>query len=153
MKNFKLVHIKPYFPRNFGKKKRRRKKRDYGTIFEAEFVLILFIVFLWLVFRTPANAEAVPCDTIPSGRKIHYQSEFNDDSRAARLYFSINAERTARGLPELEFDYALADKARESVYALAGYQNGVALEKSYSAVGIASYIDDFGICWYGVEFR
>lgn len=153
MFNRKIIYRKPTFPRNFGKKKRRRKNRDYGAIFEAAFVLILFILFLWIVFRTPANAEAVACDTIPGGRKIYYQSEFNDDSRAARLYFQINEARTAKGLPELVFDYELADKAMARIYALSEYQNGVALEKCFSAVGIASYVDDFGICWYGVEFR
>ena len=51
MFNRKIIYEKPTIKRNFGKKKRKRKRIDFGAIGEALFIIALATFFLWACFR------------------------------------------------------------------------------------------------------
>lgn len=46
-----IQHTKPYIPHSFGKKHRKHKRRDYGAIGEALFIIALATFFLWCCFK------------------------------------------------------------------------------------------------------
>lgn len=50
MFNRRIQHTKPYIPRRFGKKPRRRRSFDYGAILEALVLIGGIVFFLWLCF-------------------------------------------------------------------------------------------------------
>lgn len=50
MKHYKIVHKKPFIPRGFGKKRKTRKKHDFGAIGEAAFIVLLIAAFLYACF-------------------------------------------------------------------------------------------------------
>lgn len=117
MFNRKIIYIRPTLPRGFGKKHKPRKKHDFGAILEAAFILLLIVIFLWCVFGIKANAAAVPAEEFggglrPAASLVRCESYFDDDSRAATLFYSINRIRTENGVQPLKFSYELSDFAK-----------------------------------------
>lgn len=51
MFNRKIIYARPTFPRRFGKKRKPRKKHDFGAIGEAAFIVLLVAMFLFACFR------------------------------------------------------------------------------------------------------
>ena len=51
MFNRKIIYARPTLPRRFGKKRKPHKKRDFGAIFEAAFIVLLVALFLFACFR------------------------------------------------------------------------------------------------------
>lgn len=116
MRKYKVVYRKPTIPRGFGKKRKQKKHFDYGALLEAIIIFILIFIFLWACFGTKAHARCVALEPIggskPTGKlENRYESYFNDDSRSATLFHSINRIREANGIPALEFDYEMSDFA------------------------------------------
>ena len=50
MFNRKIIYARPTIPRGFGKKRKPRRKHDFGVIFEAAFILFLIAVFVFACF-------------------------------------------------------------------------------------------------------
>ena len=51
MRKYRIVHTRPYLPRNYGKPvKRAWKKHDFGAIGEALFIIVLIAAFLYACF-------------------------------------------------------------------------------------------------------
>lgn len=50
MKKYRIVYALPTFPRGFGKKRKTRKKHDFGAIGEAAFIVLLVALFLFACF-------------------------------------------------------------------------------------------------------
>ena len=50
MLNRKIIYARPTFPRGFGKKRKPRKKHDFGAIGEAAVIVLLIAAFLYACF-------------------------------------------------------------------------------------------------------
>ena len=50
MKKYRIVYARPTLPRGFGKKRKPRKKHDFGAIGEAAFIVLLIAAFLYACF-------------------------------------------------------------------------------------------------------
>ena len=50
MKHYKIVHKKPFIPRGFGKRRRKKLHVDFGAIGEAAFIVLLVAAFLYACF-------------------------------------------------------------------------------------------------------